>query len=280
MAVESVTLETDRLVLRPLVREHFDELKVILSEPEVVKTLLGDASTPEGVQKSAEMWISEPSFWKANGFGFWGVFDSKGEFGAAGAMLGVAGADEPPPIVGEGPEIYYFFTPNVWGKGIGSEAVMGMCNYLFTELNLPALEALIFAELNPGSVRVANKVGMKLVGRLPLVGHHLSEQRARETMEFDIWRVRNASPDKAKSVLAEATFRIGQLLGEGAWSKHDVMVSLLSAAEESCVIGELGEQAGKNLIEGRIAQGMAAKGISQYRVRRHEYACPHRSSGE
>jgi len=271
MSAEYNHMETDRLVLRPLVQEHFEELKGILSEPNVVKTLVGDASTPEAVETSCELWISDPSFWEANGFGFWGVFDTTGEFGTANDLLGVVGADEPPPVVGEGPEIYYFFAPHVWKKGVGGEAVRGMCDYLFNSVNLPALEALIFAELNPGSVRIAEKVGMRNVGRLPLVGHHLSGERARDTMQFDIWRVSNSSPERAEHTLSEAVFRIGQLLAENAWSRGDAISALLNASKEAGLIANFGEQYVGDFINTRLAEGGEAKGISHYRVRKNEY---------
>lgn len=271
MTAEYNHLETDRLVLRPLVQEHFEELKGILSEPNVVKTLLGDASTPEAVETLSELWISDPSFWEANGFGFWGVFDTTGEFGTTNDLLGVVGADEPPPVVGEGPEIYYFFAPQVWKKGVGSEAVKGMCDYLFNSVNLPALEALIFAELNPGSVRIAEKAGMQNVGRLPLVGHHLSEERARETMQFDVWRVSNSSTTKVEQILNEAVFRIGQLLAENAWSREDAISALLKASKEAGLIAKFGKQYVGNFIKTRLAEGAEAKGVSHYRVWKSEY---------
>lgn len=272
MAAQDYTLATDRLMLRPLIPGHLNQLKAILCEPDVVKMLVGDASTPEGVQSLAEGWIIEPSFWEAHDFGYWGVFDRHGEFGVADALVGLVGADEPPPIVGEGPEIYYFLAPHVWGNGIGSEAVLRMCDYLFGVVDLPALEALVFAELNPASVRLAEKIGMRFIGRLPLVGHHLTEQRARETMEFDIWRVREASGHGAREVLGEAAFRIGQLLAEGAWSREEATSALVDASVDAGLREKLGEQGVKDFINARITEGSEAKGVSHYRVRRSEYS--------
>lgn len=271
MSPPSYILETDRLILRPLGLEHMDQLEAILSEPDVVKTLLGDASTPEGVQALAKVWISEPGFWDAHDYGNWGVFDGASEFGGPDALVGLVGANEPHPVMGEGPEIDYFLTPHVWGKGIGSEAVRRMCDYLFGVIGVPALEALVFAELNPASVRLAEKVRMRFVGRLPIVGHHLSEERARETMEFDIWRVREAPRQRAKEVLGEASFRVGQLLAEGVWSKREATLGLLGASEQAGLCSKLGEQGVKDFIDARIMEGHEAKGVSQYRVRHGEY---------
>jgi RimJ/RimL family protein N-acetyltransferase len=272
MAARDYALATDRLILRPTVQEDVDQLQGVLSDPDVVKTLLGDASTPEAVQAMAGIWISEPSFWQAHGFGYWGVFDRQGEFGTAGALIGLVGADKPPPVIGEGPEIYYFFARHVWGRRVGGEAVLRMCDYLFGVVGLPALEALVFAELNPASVRIAEKLGMRLVGRSPLVGHHLNERRARETMKFDIWRVRQTSPSRSKEILGEATFRLGQLLAEGAWSSEEALPSLLDACEHAGLCQDLGDRGVADLIKMRLAEGIKAKGIAHYRVRHGEYA--------
>lgn len=271
MAPATYIIETDRLILRPLLPEHLDQLEAILSEPDVVKTLLGDTSTPEAVRAYAEAWIVEPNFWEAHDFGYWGVFDRTGELGVTDALVGLVGANEPHPEMGEGPEIDYFLAPHVWGKGIGSEAVRRLCDYLFGVVGLPALEALVFAELNPASVRLAEKVGMRFVGRLPLVGHYLTQQRARETMEFDVWRVREASAQRAGEVLSEAAFRIGQLLAEGVWSRKEAISGLFDASNHAGFDGKLEEQDVKDLINARIMEGSEAKGVSQYRVRRSEY---------
>lgn len=200
-----------------------------------------------------------------------GRFDRTGELGVTDALVGLVGANEPHPEMGEGPEIDYFLAPHVWGKGIGSEAVRRLCDYLFGVVGLPALEALVFAELNPASVRLAEKVGMRFVGRLPLVGHYLTQQRARETMEFDVWRVREASAQRAGEVLSEAAFRIGQLLAEGVWSRKEAISGLFDASNHAGFDGKLEEQDVKDLINARIMEGSEAKGVSQYRVRRSEY---------
>jgi hypothetical protein len=104
-----------------------------------------------------------------------------------------------------------------------------------------------------------------------IVGHNLSEQRARETMEFDIWRVRDASPQRAKEVLGEEAFRIGQLLAEGAWSGQEVTSGLLKASEYDGLRGKLGKQGIKDFINARIKEGNEAKGVFQHPIRRGEY---------
>lgn len=277
MASKNFGLESSRLVLRPLMRDHVNRLAAILVEPDVTKTLLGDISTPERTRIYAAGWVSSDEFWKTHRFGFWGAFDRHGNFGAPDRLIGVVGADGPPPLAGEGPEVYYFFAREVWGAGIASEAVRCMFDYLFGIVGLPALEALVFAERNPASVRVLEKARMRLVGRMLLIGHHLSHRRARETMEFDVWRVRNASPDRVHATVSDAAFRMGQLVAEGVWSKAPAASALLAAAERVGLAAACGAQTLRDFIDARFVEGAQAKGVSHYRVRRGEYLTRRRS---
>ena len=265
-------LETTRLTLRPLVEVHLEQLMQILSDPDIAKGLLGDISTPENLEQTARIWPSDALFWETNQFGIWGVFDHSGTLAKPDVLLGVAGADEPPPAVGEGPESYYFFAQQVWGKGVASEAMSAVCAYLFETIQVAAVEALIFAELNPGSVRLAMKLGMRSVGRVHLIGHHLSKERAFESIAFDLWRVRTSSPTRARDTLEEAAFRIGQLIGEGVSNKPAATDALLHSAQESGINDVIGDSALRDLIEQRLTNGMQVPGLAHYRVRRNEWA--------
>ncbi|MEM7223811.1 MAG: GNAT family N-acetyltransferase [Pseudomonadota bacterium] len=249
-------LKSARLTLRPLTEADLPEMKArLFSEPEVVKTLLGDISTLEALEAQARLWLDGPDAWAQNGFGAWGVYSKDS------VLLGLVAADQAIAEIGQGPEIFYLFAPTVWGKGVGSEATALMCNYLFEVLEQPALEALIFAELNPGSVRLAEKLGMTLVGRVPIVGHHLTEARARETQAFDLWRLETAAPDQAARTLEETAFRIGQFLGEGIGSRDELTEALIAVAGP----------ASRQIVEQRVAAGMASPGMAHYRVSRAAY---------
>ena len=208
-------LQSERFALRPARMRHLDDLEGILSDPDVVKMLLGDASTPQGVAKEAAKWIDDPGDWTRLGYGSWGIFDRTGELGDADRLLGIAAASPSLAGLGEGPEIFYFVKRACWGKGIAGEAVTRMCGHLFDSVQVQALEASIFAELNPGSVRLAQKLGMRPAGRVSLRSHGLDDERIQEIVSFDLWRVRTAPVERVHDALAEASFRIGQTLAEG-----------------------------------------------------------------
>ena len=249
-------LGSARLTLRPLVEGDLAAMKArLFSEPEVVKTLLGDISTPAALEAEARLWVDSPEVWARRGFGSWGVFDRNDD------LLGLVAADDPVPEIGQGPEIFYLFAPAVWGQGVGSEATALMCDHLFDVLGVAALEALIFVELNPGSRRLAEKLGMTQVGRVPIVGHHLDETRARETQAFDLWRLKNAPPDQVQRTLEEAAFRIGQFIGEGIGSQAEMTDALLASAGPSY----------RQVVEARLAAGMGNPGLAHFRVSRAAY---------
>jgi RimJ/RimL family protein N-acetyltransferase len=275
-AVGTYVLDTNRLTLRPLVQRDLDWLVQIVANPEVVKTMLGDVSTPELTRSYARGWIYPDEFWNEHQYGFWGVVDRDGTFGPAGRVIGVVGADVAPLEVGEGPEVYYIFAQDVWRKGVASEAVHRMFDYLFDVIGLSALEALVFSERNPGSVRLLENAGMRLVGRLPNLNYHMTSDRALKVMQFDVWRARHAPLEKAGETLADAAFRIGQLLAEGVGSR-EIMASALTEAAMSNGSGTA--QDVKNIIDKSLAAGAAAKGIAHYRLHRSDYLS-RRDAGE
>lgn len=58
------------------------------------------------------------------------------------------------------PELSYRIHPDYWNKGIGSEVASSIKNYAFEELGMNRIISVIESE-NVGSIRVAEKVGMK-----------------------------------------------------------------------------------------------------------------------
>lgn len=270
--MRAFTLETERFDLRPLTARRLDRLKRIVADPEVVKLLLSDVSTAEGVEAEARKWINDADHWARQGFGCWGIFDRRGTCGRAGALLGVAAAAQALPEIGEGPEVFYFLDRACWGRGVAREAVSAMCHYLFAVRQVPALEASIFAELNPGSVRLAEGLGMRAVGRVPLRQHGLDDARLRELVVFDLWRVRVAPSAALGETLAEAAFRIGQVLAEGFGSLAKSRAKLLSVLAAREADNPIDRATAAALIERRLAEGRQAKGLVLYRVYRADFA--------
>ena len=273
-----IHLDLNRVTLEPLDESRWEELKGILSDPEVLKGLLGDCSTPRRLEKTASQWFTPAEFWNENRFGMWAIIDKGAVASVPGRMLGLAGADAPPPPTGIGPETFYFLGRAAWGKGVAMESMRAICQYLFEEIDVPAVEALIFAKTNPGSVALAQRLGMKLVGRSDIVGHHLDRQGALETMEFDVWRVRQATPPSIEDTIRHASFRIGQLLGEGVWELEPAQASIQQAAMEAGYAGS-GLQL-ESLVRNTLKEGMDARGFSHFRLLREDWEACHSKSGK
>lgn len=62
-------------------------------------------------------------------------------------------------------EIGYWIARPYWGRGIATEAVVGMTAYAFESHDLARLQAFVY-EWNPASARVLEKAGYRLEGRL------------------------------------------------------------------------------------------------------------------
>lgn len=150
----SPTLETARLILRPLKENDLEPIAAAAADPETVRFVGGKtASREETWRKLATI----PGMWALFGFGYW-IVERKSD----GAVLGQAGfadfkRDMIPSIEGL-PEMGWSFARHAWGQGYASEA--GAAALAWADGALPGREivAIIDAE-NLASVRVAEKLG-------------------------------------------------------------------------------------------------------------------------
>jgi RimJ/RimL family protein N-acetyltransferase len=269
MARSGYILTTERLTLRPLSLADAPAMAALGADPEVVKTLVLDWSTPEKRRAIAEDWIAKAGGWDERGYGMWGAFDERGLICEAGRMIGICCAEEPLPKGGEGPEIFYFFRRDIWGQGVASEVARAVVRYLLADLGLGAVEALIDPGLNPASVRLAEKLGMALVGRYSRADYEADG--ARDTIEFQLWRAATSTPDLARRNLEEAAIKIGQFVAAGLEAEETAEASLRAAADQSGVAAQLGDPAARKLIRAALRTGVAETGLLHYRVTREAF---------
>ncbi|MDV3103726.1 GNAT family N-acetyltransferase [Thermococcus waiotapuensis] len=85
---------------------------------------------------------------------------TSGEWRLAG-VIGLHGID----FMNRNAEVGYIIGPEHWGRGYASEAVKLILEYAFNWLNLIKVYARVF-EPNVASIRVLEKNGFKLAGRL------------------------------------------------------------------------------------------------------------------
>lgn len=252
-------LETERFTLRPLVEADAPLLAELGADPDVVKTLIFDWSTAERRLAIAKFWIEI-----GQDYGIWGVFDRQGTVREAGRFLGFAAAEEPLPRGGLGPEIYYAFAQDTWGRGVATETVRAVIGHLLRDQGFTAVEALVLSGLNQASTRLVETLGMTLVGRYPF-----AEYAGREcgpTIRYEVWRVETAPPETAQRSLEEAAYKIGQFVADGVETKQAAASALHDAARANGLETRLGDAALDRLIDARLEAGMADTGWLHYRL--------------
>ncbi len=258
-------LASERFDLKPLVSGDAPLLAELGADPDVVKTLICDWSTLDRRLTIAHEWIR-----RNQDYGIWGVFDRDGRFGGVGQFIGFCAVDEPLEHVGHGPEVYYAFSRQTWGKGVATEAVGAVVRHLFRRGDIAAIEALVLAGLNQASRRLLENLGMRLIGRYPQVAY--AESQCGPTIRYELWRVTTATSSVALRNLEEAAYKIGQFVAEGAGSREAVAASLAAAAEANGLIARLGEGTVMDIIEESLDAGLKETGWLHYRLVRGE--CP------
>lgn len=154
------TIETPRLLLRPLREEDMDAYAAMHADPEIMRYL------GEGVPLSREeSWRNMAMFlghWTLRGYGMWAL-----EERATGAFVGRAGLHCP-----EGwpdREVGWALARAHWGKGYALEAAQAALQHAFATLQWPRAISLIDPE-NQRSIRVAERLGERLDREITLRG--------------------------------------------------------------------------------------------------------------
>ena len=150
------TLETERLVLRPLSADEVDSLHRISNEPNVRLYLWDDEAISEATLKSL-IAQSDRMFSKEK-IGLFGVRmrGKKDLLGFCG-FVRLEGVEEP--------ELWYELTQKVWGRGIATEAARACVRYALVEAGMERVIAGADVP-NTASLRVIEKLGMKYLGNI------------------------------------------------------------------------------------------------------------------
>jgi [ribosomal protein S5]-alanine N-acetyltransferase len=150
------TLETERLVLRPLSADEADSLHRISNEANVRLYLWDNKHISEATIKSF-IARSYRMFLKGR-IGLFGVRMRRRQ-----ELLGFCGF-----VCLEGmeePELWYELTQKVWGRGIATEAARACVLYAFDEVGMERVIACADSP-NTASLRVMEKLGMAYLGNI------------------------------------------------------------------------------------------------------------------
>ena len=150
--MQSVIIETDRLLLREMSLSDIETLSSILQDENVMYAYNGafsDEETLAWMQKQLQRY-------RVYGFGLWGVFLKD-----TGEMIGQCGITMQEYNGGQVPEIGYLLAHKYWHKGYATEAAAACREYGFDVLHFDALYSII-RDTNTASQNVALRNGMTL----------------------------------------------------------------------------------------------------------------------
>jgi RimJ/RimL family protein N-acetyltransferase len=155
-----ITLDTPRLRLRKFRASDLDAYTEMSADPEVMR-YIGTGVTLD----RREAWRSIAGMlghWQLLGYGMWAI-----ERRDTGELVGRAGFLDPPGWPGF--ELGWLLGRAHWGHGYASEAARVALDYAFGTLGRDRVISLIRPG-NERSVRVAEKLGERLVGETELLG--------------------------------------------------------------------------------------------------------------
>lgn len=151
-------LVTERLRLRRSMPEDADAISAYRGDPEVQRFQGWDRTDPPAIRDEIERMLrrspGEP--------GGWVQFSVEERVsGTLVGDVGLSAAEGEPGVM----KVGYTIAPAAQGRGYGTEAVRALVEYAFDRLGADVVRMYADAD-NIASIRVAEKVGMRLVERL------------------------------------------------------------------------------------------------------------------
>lgn len=151
---ECPTVETERLILRPLAEDDLDRYLEIHTTAEVRASLhLPDTFDRFDAWHQIAVWRGQ---WALRNSGNWAV-ESK----ATGELIGRAGTHRPERLEWPGLEVGWTFDPAHWGKGYATEAGRAAVAWGFANHSVDELVSCILPANQP-SQAVAQRLGFTL----------------------------------------------------------------------------------------------------------------------
>jgi RimJ/RimL family protein N-acetyltransferase len=158
-------LITERLRLRRSAPEDADTISAYRSDPDVSRTQGWERTDPDGVRADIEEMAGrtpgEPGGWVQ-----FSVEERDG--GRLVGDVGISPAEGEPGVI----KVGYTISPDVQGRGYATEAVQALVDYALHTLGAEVVRAYADADNTP-SIRVAEKVGMRLIERFE---HHEGDE--------------------------------------------------------------------------------------------------------
>lgn len=157
--MNEITLETERLLLRWLCEDDFEQYAGICRDPEVMRFLGGQVLTDIEVWRQMAYFMGH---WYFRGYGVWAVEEK-----STGNLIGRIGFLNP--IGWPAFELGWTLTRESWGKGYATEGARRALAYAFTEMGRGHVISLIAPD-NVASIRVADRLGEQVEGKTEVLG--------------------------------------------------------------------------------------------------------------
>jgi RimJ/RimL family protein N-acetyltransferase len=158
-------LHTPRLRLEPFDSRHFDGLQAMNRLPEVARYLSGQPETPEQTRAAIER---VQRCWAAWGTGWWAFIEPDSERLVGAGCIQYLRRDAAPPAdpleqCDQPMEIGWRLHPDVWRRGLATEAARRMCDFAFETFTVTELLAVRHPD-NVASGQVMQRLGMAFRG--------------------------------------------------------------------------------------------------------------------
>jgi RimJ/RimL family protein N-acetyltransferase len=183
---------TSRLDLRRFALSDLDELAQVFSQPEVWWFPYGRGLTRSETEVFLHAQLRE---WEEYGFGCWVTRER-----SVGTIVGYVGLSVPTflPEILPAVEVGWRFSPTVWGNGYATEGAVAALNEAFTTLQLERVCSVPQSD-NPSSVRVATRLGMRLIREIVIPANERrgAVRGAFFEMERSEWIENEAKPNRS-----------------------------------------------------------------------------------
>lgn len=149
-------LETERLILRPISNDDLAATHRVFDDPAVRRYLWDDR--PVSLEATASVVQASARDFSERGVGLFGV-----RLRGAEELVGLCGLRWEDGIGDM--EIIYCLLPELWGRGLATEAAEACLHFAFEGARLERVMAGA-DEPNAASLRIIEKLGMRFVGRI------------------------------------------------------------------------------------------------------------------
>jgi RimJ/RimL family protein N-acetyltransferase len=148
-------LATSRLRLQPFDDHHYDGLRALNSDPEVMRYITG---RPETAEETTAFIARVKAAWATLGYSWWAFIDNdSGRLIGAGCIQNIERNPDNPLEIG------WRLLPDAQGKGYAKEAALAMANFAFEVLESQQLVAVCHLQ-NTGSEKMMQRLGMTYRG--------------------------------------------------------------------------------------------------------------------